>query len=560
MKASAALEVKVRDNDEPGESRVGSPLAAPRRFALSAFPAWASLLLIASVWFVICLASVLWIWGLNPLVFPSSDEAVVRYAAWQIETGHGPFLDVPLPDPEDLLHPRSWITLGNRATPTYAPVSFYVFGWLTRLHGFGLLLIAALPASAVGAFAAGSARLLPRGRRWLAVLAPALAFPALYWLLRPWMNISPFLASICWSVFSWASWRETGKRGWLVAALFCLACAAAVRPDYAAYVFVLALLFSIAASPEQWKPIFALVIASGVLALAPNLLLNRVITGHALQAAYQLSIDRLFGEEPQHTIPGLGMLRSLLLPMGIPSWEIGSTAFRKYWLAMGPISLILLGQLALVPLLAKRTRQARYLLAGAVLIMAFFALSRMHADLFGGTVDYGSVHHSVPRYLTPVYLLAALPPLLFLGQCRHRLLTTFGSLIAIALALSGSYEIWLHQGSSFSFLRGFVAKKTEELARLSSRIPENAAVYTAKEDKWLWSGMRIFIVDEPKATAQSIERAAQAKLELYVYEPARTAQFKHLVAELAKRHISLARVEPRGLFRVKMDTPSTTAQ
>jgi len=532
VKASAALEVKVRDNDEPGESRVGSPLAAPRRFALSAFPAWASLLLIASVWFVICLASVLWIWGLNPLVFPSSDEAVVRYAAWQIETGHGPFLDVPLPDPEDLLHPRSWITLGNRATPTYAPVSFYVFGWLTRLHGFGLLLIAALPASAVGAFAAGSARLLPRGRRWLAVLAPALAFPALYWLLRPWMNISPFLASICWSVFSWASWRETGKRGWLVAALFCLACAAAVRPDYAAYVFVLALLFSIAASPEQWKPIFALVIASGVLALAPNLLLNRVITGHALQAAYQLSIDRLFGEEPQHTIPGLGMLRSLLLPMGIPSWEIGSTAFRKYWLAMGPISLILLGQLALVPLLAKRTRQARYLLAGAVLIMAFFALSRMHADLFGGTVDYGSVHHSVPRYLTPVYLLAALPPLLFLGQCRHRLLTTFGSLIAIALALSGSYEIWLHQGSSFSFLRGFVAKKTEELARLSSRIPENAAVYTAKEDKWLWSGMRIFIVDEPKATAQSIERAAQAKLELYVYEPARTAQFKHLVAEL----------------------------
>ena len=560
MKASAALEVKVRDNDEPGESRVGSPLAAPRRFALSAFPAWASLLLIASVWFVICLASVLWIWGLNPLVFPSSDEAVVRYAAWQIETGHGPFLDVPLPDPEDLLHPRSWITLGNRATPTYAPVSFYVFGWLTRLHGFGLLLISALPASAVGAFAAGIARLLPRGRRWLAVLAPALAFPALYWLLRPWMNISPFLASICWSVFSWASWRETGKRGWLVAALFCLACAAAVRPDYAAYVFVLALLFSIAASPEQWKPIFALVIASGVLALAPNLLLNRVITGHALQAAYQLSIDRLFGEEPQHTIPGLGMLRSLLLPMGIPSWEIGSTAFRKYWLAMGPISLILLGQLALVPLLAKRTRQARYLLAGAVLIMAFFALSRMHADLFGGTVDYGSVHHSVPRYLTPVYLLAALPPLLFLGQCRHRLLTTFGSLIAIALALSGSYEIWLHQGSSFSFLRGFVAKKTEELARLSSRIPENAAVYTAKEDKWLWSGMRIFIVDEPKATAQSIERAAQAKLELYVYEPARTAQFKHLVAELAKRHISLARVEPRGLFRVKMDTPSTTAQ
>jgi hypothetical protein len=555
VKASVALEVKVRDNDEAGESRVGGPLPTPRRFALASLPPWASLLLIASFWFVICLTTVLWSWGLDPLVFPSSDEAVVRYAAWQIEKGHGPFLDLPLPDPEDLLHPRSWITLGNRATPTYAPVSFYVFGWLTRLHGFGLLLISALPAFAVGAFAAGTARLLPRGRRWLAVLAPALAFPALYWLLRPWMNISPFLASICWTVFSWASWRETGKNGWLVAALFCLGCGAAVRPDYAAYVFVLVLLFGVAASPGQWKQILALVIASGVLALTPNLVLNRVITGHALQAAYQVSIDRLFGEEPAHTIPGLGMLRSLLLPMGIPSWEIGSTAFRKYWLDMGPIAAILLGQLTLVPLLAKRPRQARYLLAGAVLIMAFFALSRMHADLFGGSVDYGSVHHSVPRYLTPVYLLAALPPLLFLGQCRNRPLTIGGSLIAVALALSGSYEIWLHQGSSFSFLHGFVRKKTAELARLSRRIPDSAAVYTAKEDKWLWSGMKIFIVEEPKPTAQSIERAAQAKLELYVYEPVRTAQFKRLVAELAKRHISLAKTERGGLYRVKMETP-----
>jgi len=551
--------VKVHDIDEPGESRVGGTADAPRRFALASVPAWASLLLIACFWFVICLTTVLWSWGLDPLVFPSSDEAVVRYAAWQIEKGHGPFLDLPLADPEDLLHPRSWITLGMRATPTYAPVSFYVFGWLTRLHGFGLLLISALPASAVGAFAAGIARLLPRGRRWLALLAPALAFPALYWLLRPWMNISPFLASICWTVFAWASWRETGKQGWLVAALFCLGCGAAVRPDYAAYVFVLVLLFSVAASPGQYKQIFALVIASGVLALAPNLLLNRVITGHALQAAYQLSIDRMFGAEPPHTIPGLGMLRSLLLPMGIPSWEIGSTAFRKYWLDMGPIALIMLGQLALVPLLLKRPRQARYLLAGAALIMAFFALSRMHADLFGGSVDYGSVHHSVPRYLSPVYLLAALPPLLFLGQSRNRLLTLGGSLIAVAIALSGSYEIWLHQGSSFSFLHGFVTKKTAELARLSRRIPASAAVYTAKEDKWLWSGMRVFIVEDPKATAQSIERVAQAGLELYVFEPSRTAQFKRLVAELAKRHISLAKPERGGLYRVRAERSDTEA-
>jgi len=547
----------VRDKDGSSASQVGGLGAISRRLALASVPPWLTVLLIGSFWFAVCLTTVLWAWGLDPLVFPSSDEAVVRYAAWLIEKGQGPFLNVPLPDPEDLLHPRSWLTLGDRATPTYAPVSFYVFGWLLRLHGFGLVLIAALPASAVGAFAAGTARLLPVPRRLLAILAPALAFPALYWLLRPWINISPLLTSICWTFFCWASWRESQKTGWLSAALLCLAWGAAVRPDYAAYLFVLMLLFSVAVSPRQWKVIIALVTASGVLALLPNLILNRVITGHALQAAYQLSIDRLFGAEPAHAIPGLGMLRSLVLPMGIPSWEIGSTAFRKYWLTMGPIAGVLLSQLALVPLLLKRAPRARILLAVAVAIMAFFALSRMHDDLFGGAVGYGSVHHSVPRYLTPVYLLMALPPLLFLGQCNNRLLTLGGSLFVLLLALSGSHEIWVHQGSSFDFLHRFVAKKTAELERIGRKIPEGAAVYTSKEDKWLWSQVRVWIIEEPKATAQSIERAAQAQLELYVFEPSRTPQLKALVAELGKRNISLLKVEPpRGLYRVKLAAPS----
>jgi hypothetical protein len=323
-----------------------------------------------------------------------------------------------------------------------------------------------------------------------------------------------------------------------------------VRPDYAAYLFVLVLLFCLAASRKRWKFTFALVAASGVLALSANLLLNKAITGHPLQAAYQVAIDRTWGPEPAHNIPGLGMLRSLLLPMGIPSWAIGSTAFRKYWLTMGPIAGLLLAQLALVPLLMKLPRRARYLQGLAIAILAFFSLSRMHDDLFGGAMDYGALHHSVPRYLTPVYLMAALPPLLFFGRCKSRALTLFGSVLVALLALGGCYEIWL-EGSTLKFVHGFVTRKTVELAYLSRKLPSNAVVYTAKEDKWLWSQIKVWIVDDPNATAVSIERAAQAGLELYVYEPSRTAQFKQLVAELAKRHISLARADPpRGLYRV----------
>jgi hypothetical protein len=549
------LEAEVSNSDGSGGIPVEAEVnPAPRRLAFESFAPTAWLLLIGGVWFAVCLATVLWTYGLDPMVFVSSDEAVVRYAALLIQKGHGPFLSVPLPDPEDLLHPRSWITLGDHATPTYAPVSFYVAGWLTRLHGFGLVLIAALPASGVAAFAAGTARLLPARRRWLALLAPAAAFPALYWLLRPWMNISPLLTALCWTVFCWASWRETGKRGWLAAALFCLGYGAAVRPDYAAYLFVLILLFSLAASPGEWKLILGLVAAAGVLALSANLLLNRAITGHALKAAYQMSIDRTYGAEPEHTIPGLGMLRSLLLPMGIPSYQIGSEAFRKYWLTMGPIALVLVGQIALVPLLLKRSRQSAALLVAAIAIMAFFALSRMHDDLFGGAMSYGSVHHSVPRYLTPVYLLAALPPLLFLGQCRNQVLSIGTGVLVVALAVTGYAQLWHEPNSSFNFLHDFVQKKSAELERLASKIPANAAVYTAKEDKWLWSRVKVWIIEDPTESAQSIERGAQAKFELYVLEPSRTKQFKQLVAELAKRNISLAKVEARGgLYRVKLD-------
>jgi len=511
------------------------------------------LIAIASVWFAISLTTIIWAWGLNPMVVPTSDEAVIRYAAWLIEHGRGPFLDVPLPDPEDLMHPRSWLTIDNRATPTYAPVSFYLYGWILRLHEFGQFLIAAMPASGVALFAAGCARLLPVRRRWLALLAPLVGFPALYWLMRPWINMSPFLTSLCWTVFCWASWRESNKDGWLVAALGCLGYGAAMRPDYAAYLFVLTLLFGIAARPDRWKLIFALVIASGVLALTPNLILNKMITGHALKAAYQMSIDRLFGAEPEHTIPGLGMLRSLVLPMGIPSWEVGSTAFRKYWLTMGPVALLLFGQLALVPLLAKPPPKARYLLALAVAIMAFFCLSRMHDDLWGGSMKVGGVYHSVPRYLTPVYLLAALPPLLFLGQCKNRWLMIGGCLLASALAVGGGYEIWSHKpNSSFNFVRDFNTKKTAELGRLLKVLPEDAAVYTPREDIWTWPQGRIWTIDDPGPTAQSVERASKALNNVYLLIPSQTPQVKRLIVELARRRISLQKIGAiRGLHKVQ---------
>jgi len=541
----------MRDQRSSSAGRAGGPVGAALRRVGTVLRSPAAVLLgIAGVWFFATLAGLLWAWGVDPLVFPSSDEAVVRYAAELIGKYQGPFLDVPLPDPEDLLHPRSWLTIGNRATPSYAPVSFYVYGWLLRLRGIGPMLITALPAAAVGAFAAGTARLLPKSRRWLALAAPALGFPGLYWVLRTWVNGSPLLIGICWSVFFWAGWRETSRIAWLAASLASLGYAAAVRPDYAAYLFVVVLLLSVAASPGKWRVIVALVAASGVLALSANLILNKLITGHALRAAYQMAIDRQWGPADPKEHAGVGLLRSLLIPMGIPTWDVASTEFRKYWLTLGPIGLLLFGQVALVPLLLRGSRLSRGLRAAAVLVVLVFMVSRLQDGVFGAQLPLGQVHHSVPRYLAPVYLIAALPPLLFLGRCRRPAVFIPGALLVVTLAAGGCYEVGVHSMCSFTFLRRFVRSKEGMLARMSREIPAHATVYTTYEDKWIWSRWRTWIIEDPEASANSIDRALDAGIQLFMVELSYNAQVKRVVAALRRRGISLVRIDRLGVYRI----------
>ncbi|MEO6600854.1 MAG: hypothetical protein ABIQ16_13330 [Polyangiaceae bacterium] len=498
------------------------------------------LVLIALAWFAAAFYAIVWTWGIDPLVFPTPDEAAVRYAADLIGKHHAPCLALPMADPEDLLHPRSWLTLGDKAWPTYAPVGFYVYGWLLRAGFVGRVVLIAMPASGVAAFSAGVGLLLPQDRRWLALLTPALAFPMLFWILRTWVNISPLLIGCSWCLLCWAKWQETDRSSWLAAALFFLGFGAAVRPDYAAYLFVVVSLFSLAARPARWRLIIAVVGASGVLAVSANMALNKVITGHALQAAYQVAVDRQWGPEPEHGIPGLGILRSLVVPMGLPTLAVLGTAFRKYWVDMGPIALLLFGQAAIVPLVLRGPRLSRILKVLGVLAILLFMVSRLHEGLYGAATQSGEVQHSVPRYLTPLYLIAVVPPVLFVARARSRLLFIPGTLLLAALALSGAYEISVHGFGSQRWLKGYVHGKLGELEALSRVIPTDAIVYSAAEDKWLWSRWRVASIDNENASAVSIARAVDAQLAVYVIAPSR-----RLNVALSRQHISLARVDGR---------------
>src|SRR3954471_15028089 len=87
------------------------------------------LVVIACVWFAASFFAIVWTWGLDPVIFPTPDEAQVRQAAGLIGKHQAPFLPVPIIDTEDLFHPRGWLTLGDKAWPSYAPVSIYCYGW-----------------------------------------------------------------------------------------------------------------------------------------------------------------------------------------------------------------------------------------------------------------------------------------------------------------------------------------------------------------------------------------------------------------------------------------------
>jgi len=509
--------------------------------------------LVGSIWFGLALATLLWMWGLNPLVFPSPDEAVVRYSAQVISEHGSPILQVPFPDPEDMAHPRSWVTLGDKVVPTYAPVSLYLLGFLLRLRRFGLLVVAVFPASAIAAFAAGTAHLLPSGRRWLSFFAPPLAFPALYWLLRPWVNVSPLLACLCWAFFFWARWRRTDKLRDLSLSALSVALGTAIRPDYAAFLLLAALLVSVAASPRRWKQVFVVFTLAGLCALGSNLFLNKILTGHPLQAAYQVALDRQWGPQNAGGTPGFGVLRMLLVPMGWPVPKVALTAFAKYWLKMGPIALVLLGQLAVIPLLIDKSRLSRVSYALAFLLFVFFVYTRLHDDVFGGHERIGWAEHSVPRYLTPAYLFAALPPLLLLGRLKRKWALIPGALVACGVSFAGLYEIGAREPTSFQFVHRFVPVHEALLVDLKREIPASAMVYTVTSDKLVWSHWRLGTIEDQNLSAASMERAVKAGFQVFMLDPKyESLSHRRLGQLLAKRGLVLNPVDLRhGLYRLR---------
>jgi hypothetical protein len=300
---------------------------------------------------------------------------------------------------------------------------------------------------------------------------------------------------------------------------------------------------------EQWKRVVLLVLLSGSGAVAINLLLNWHVTGHPTVAAYQIVAAR--DEGPSQSGGLLNLLRQLLIPLGIPDAPLVGRFLTRYWLEMGPIAGLTLSQVLLVPLVLRRSRWSRLAFVSAIVVAACFVLSRIGPDLNGASERVGLVHHSMPRYWSPVYLLAALTPVVALGRAPRRAVLILGSALLASFSLLGGYEIYAREKYALSNLRDFAARSARSVRALEKRIPAGAMVYSATHDKILWPYWRVGTIDEPRPSARSLSRAAGSGLRLFVYEPAlRGARRKQLERALRGKRLSLVAAGEKGLYRV----------
>ncbi|HET6615557.1 MAG TPA: hypothetical protein VFH62_06680 [Dehalococcoidia bacterium] len=504
--------------------------------------------LVGGLWFVGSLVLLVWVWSGSPVSFSSPDEAVNRLAATLVSETGRPLLPVPHDDVEDLVHPRLWMTVGDHAIPAYWPAGYYIYALALSVPGLGPLLVLALAASGIAAFAGGAIRLLPN-RKFLGALAPAMAFPALYWLLRPWMNTSLLLTFVGWAFFAWVCWRRSNRTAWFACACLSLAAAASVRPDYAPYLFLTAIPLALGERPEKWRHILVCAFAAIILAVAINLVLNGMTTGNPFHSAYETYASRRDADSVSDG--SFTRLSTLFFPWGLPSITSAMTFFDHYCVRMGPIGLLLAGQVTLVPLLASVPwrRRAFYLIALAVI--AIFLVSRMTDGLYGARESEGLLRHSIPRYWSPVYLLAALPPLLYAARTKHEIVV--GGIICGCMLLSvlGAREVYTLQPESMTYLHELQARSETRIAQLSGEIPDDAILYTMTEDKALWSRWRIGIVSDPDRTAASIDRSLRAGYSVYVVQGRMPAQVKaELESALSKRSLWLTTEDERlGIYR-----------
>lgn len=464
--------------------------------------------------------------GTDPQYFPSPDEAVNRLAVQRlIETG-SPALSSG-DDPEDLRHPRHWIALDDQAVPAYPPAGYYIMAALALISTVAVL---AFSAGAVGALVAGTAMLGAR-RLGLAMLAPLVAFPATYWLLRPWMNMATFLALVCYAFACWAYWVRHRSVVALGGAAALAGAAAVVRPDLSALVLLVGLGVSLAESRDRREStrVIALWVIAGAGVVALVCALNWLTTGDPFQAAYEVVDARADATSRKHLMFPFAELQYLFLPNWLPSPENVFRQSVKYWLLMGPAPLLAIAAAASLALTFPGRSRRGLVYAVVAMVVVGYAASRVSPAGFGATTSTPELRHSLVRYWSPVYLIVAILPLVTAMRSTRR--GVWMPMVGVLLVLSAgaAYEVTLKQPESMRSIRALQGRSDSFAVKLDRVMPEDALVFTQSMDKVIWSEYEIASLPPPAhidRAAASIRRALDGGRTVFVVQPGLPMEYR----------------------------------
>jgi hypothetical protein len=177
---------------------------------------------------------------------------------------------------------------------------------------------------------------------------------------------------------------------------------------------------------------------------------------------------------------------------------------------------VTLGQVALWSLFRQKTRLERVGHGLALLVILMFLTSRMDPTTSGAGGRYSEVHHSIPRYWTPVYLLAPVAPLWWLARQGGRRLLA-GALVAGAVGIFGVLRVVSQSPQSLVELRAFARQAEERADRVAEHVPRDAMIYGRIADRVLWSRYRVGFLDELEPTAASLARAFSHRIPTFVW-------------------------------------------
>ena len=429
-------------------------------------------------------------------------------------------------DEENLLHPRGVITQNDRAVPYSFLGLPVIYGGLYRVLGDNLHYLA-LGFAAVAAWALFRAtHILFKAKAWEAWVVGCAFTPLIYYLNRPFMNVTPLLVTLFVGIWLFARYYERSSRFDFVLAASAAALAIFFRYEYVLFVTPLMLwaLYMKHSSLTSRAYLADVSIFGGAVLLLfvlPTALLNQSTYGSWSTYGPGLFTETYFPERVSSdggsVMSALHSVRSLLLP----SYPFNPM---KVLQNIPRLTLWLMPVFTLVAvtgawLLVTSRRVSIWKLAPLALLVVYVLVYRGSSSTWASDWEAPTFEAAIVRYWLPVYVF-----LFFLAvYALTRVSPQVKAVFIVGLLVTGPASIYHFADGSLESGRDTLVSYQRAAQNQLSATETNALIYASLSDKWIapyrdvatwWNGAEFY---DPTVVAASMARVSETGRPVYVF-------------------------------------------